>query len=150
MIEPRTTRGIGPQLSTNNRLLSLGDSIRAFADKTGDTIEQVHRNVSFKLFRAIVYATPVDTGLARGSWIPSAGAPVLGGTALDAPATVEARIQSVVESATTDDILFLSNNVEYIIPLEYGWSQRQAPEGMVRINVARFQSMINEAVREAR
>ncbi len=150
MIEPRTRRTVGPQLSADNRLLSLGDQIRAVAKKTGETLDQVHINVTLKLFNAIVYDTPVDTGAARGGWIPSIGAPVLApnGRIDQDGGSVRAEIEAVVGSATTDDITFFSNNVEYIIPLEYGWS-RQSPEGMVRINVARFRRMLHEAVAEA-
>jgi len=28
------------------------------------------------------------------------------------------------------------NNVEYIVPLEYGHSRQQAPQGMVRVSIA--------------
>ena len=150
MIEPKNRRREGPQLSADNRLLSLGDQLRAFAEKTGDQINRVHQILSIKLFSQIVYDTPVDTGLARGSWIPSVGAPTFGGQRQDASGGAAIReIEAVIANATYEDITFLTNNVEYIVPLEYGWSN-QAPEGMVRINVARFHRMVKEAVAESK
>lgn len=42
--------------------------------------------------------------------------------------------------------IWLMNNVPYAIPLEYGHSG-QAPEGMVRITIAEFQTFVNDAAR---
>jgi hypothetical protein len=41
---------------------------------------------------------------------------------------------------------YLINNLPYAIPLEYGHS-KQAPGGMVRVTVARFQQIVDEAIR---
>ncbi|MGY2337974.1 hypothetical protein ACW9HW_01845 [Pseudomonas sp. SDO5532_S415] len=41
---------------------------------------------------------------------------------------------------------FIVNNLPYAIPLEFGHST-QAPGGMVRITVARFQQIVQEAIR---
>jgi hypothetical protein len=38
------------------------------------------------------------------------------------------------------------NNLPYAVPLEYGHS-KQAPGGMVRITLARFQQIVDEAIR---
>ena len=37
----------------------------------------------------------------------------------------------------------LTNNLPYAERLEYGWSN-QAPQGMVRVNVARFNTLLEE------
>ena len=42
--------------------------------------------------------------------------------------------------------IWLMNNVPYAIPLEYGHSS-QAPSGVVRVTIAEFQMMVNEAAR---
>ena len=144
-------RTIGPQLPANATVLNLGDQIRAYAKVVDRRIDYVHRNLGLMLFTAILYDTPVDTGLARGSWWPSVGTPIMGGPQrFDKNGSEVAReIQKVVLSAKLTDVLFMMNNVEYIGELEYG-SSRQAPEGMVRINVARMDRMIREIVARAK
>ena len=47
------------------------------------------------------------------------------------------------------DTIFIQNNVPYAIALEYGWS-KQAPAGMVRVTLARFQQLVDDAVIEAK
>ena len=142
---------IGPQLGTGSQTLSLGDQIREYAKVVNRRIDHVHRNLGLMLFTSIVYDTPVDTGLARGSWFPSKGAPVMGGAQRydKDGSTVTRQIQEICMSAKLTDVLFMMNNVEYIGELEYGWSG-QAPEGMVRINVARMRRMIKEIVARAK
>ena len=49
----------------------------------------------------------------------------------------------VVQSAPKNQTFWLSNNLPYAERLEFGWSD-QAPEGMVRTNVARFQRILEE------
>lgn len=142
---------VGPQLPTTARTLGLGDQIREYAKVVNKRIDYVHRNLAMVLFSSIVYDTPVDTGLARGSWWPSKGTPFMGGpTRVDQSGTMVTRdIQDVAMSAKLSDVLFLMNNVPYIEALEYGWSKR-APEGMVRINVARVRRMVSDTVRAAK
>lgn len=41
---------------------------------------------------------------------------------------------------------YITNSLGYAIPLEYGHS-KQAPGGMVRITIARFQQIVEEAIR---
>jgi hypothetical protein len=67
----------------------------------------------------------------------------------------------VVESVTFDEVdpsgaamsdftagqmAYIINNLPYAIPLEFGHST-QAPGGMVRVTVARFQQIVQEAIR---
>lgn len=151
MMEPKTRRVSGPQLPANKLTLSLGGQIRDFAKLVGRRIDYVHRSIGMQLFTAIVYDTPVAEGIARGGWYTGVGFPAMGGPLRADPTgqKVIAEMQKIIMSAHYDDVLFFTNNVEYIIPLEYGWS-RQSPEGMVRINVARMESIVKESVAEAR
>lgn len=149
-MEPKTFRQIGPQLPSSARMLDFGGQIRAFARKVKKRVGYVHKNVTIKLFNAVVFDTPVDTGAARGGWRPSVGgvqwAP---SNRIDKTGGL---VKKEIEVTITDDygqVAFLSNAVGHIVPLEYGWSNK-SPEGMVRINVARFQSLIKQTVAEAK
>ena len=47
---------------------------------------------------------------------------------------------------TPGQMAYIINNLPYAIPLEFGHST-QAPGGMVRVTVARFQRIVLEAIR---
>lgn len=57
-----------------------------------------------------------------------------------------AALVSAVSDFTAGQVAYLINNLPYATPLEYGHS-KQAPGGMVRITVARFQQIVDEAIR---
>ena len=87
-------------------------------------------------------------GRFRGNWQFSVGAPadgVLDNVDPSGRMTI-ALLRGQVESLTAGQIAYIVNNLPYAIPLEYGHST-QAPGGMVRITVARFQQIVEEAIR---
>ncbi|MNT90915.1 hypothetical protein D3C72_2319290 [compost metagenome] len=47
---------------------------------------------------------------------------------------------------TVGQMAYLINNLPYAIPLEFGHSN-QAPNGMVRVTIARFQQIVEQAIR---
>ncbi|QLL16529.1 hypothetical protein [Pseudomonas chlororaphis] len=57
-----------------------------------------------------------------------------------------AALVSAVSDFTAGQVAYLINNLPYAIPLEFGHST-QAPSGMVRVTVARFQQIVQEAIR---
>jgi len=84
-------------------------------------LARVHRDSILELGNRVVDGTPFKDGRARGGW--SHSGPIQLG---------------VIHSFT--------NNVEYIIPLEYGHSKLQAPQGMLRINVRNWNSIVQEQI----
>jgi hypothetical protein len=57
-----------------------------------------------------------------------------------------AKLRLQVEQLTIGQTAYIVNNLPYAAPLEYGHS-KQAPGGMVRITLARFQQIVDEAIR---
>lgn len=57
-----------------------------------------------------------------------------------------AALVAAMSDFTAGQIAYIINNLPYAIPLEFGHST-QAPGGMVRITVARFQQIVLEAIR---
>lgn len=119
--------------------------IQAFVAKAKKNPETVMRAVSLKLFSAIIKSSPVDTGRFRGNWQTTgatpatgliAGVDVTGGKAVNSAATY-------ITNSPGWDVFTLTNNLPYAERLEYGWS-KQAPVGMVRVNITRFQQLLNE------
>lgn len=89
--------------------------------------------------------TPVDTGNARGHWQPSLNSAELAvgtGEPLGQIALVTAKMKA-------GDRFFMLNNAAYILRLEYGWSQ-QAPQGMVRITLAKAKQVAEANIRLVR
>lgn len=86
----------------------FANQIQVFRRKVEARLSEAVRKVTFDLHSMIVQRTPVDTGRARAGW------------------SVDLR----------PDHSMIYNNVEYIVPLEYGHSRQQAPQGMVRVSIA--------------
>jgi len=131
--------------------MSFSLDVKAFCEKAKKNPETVMRAVSLKLFSAIIKASPVDTGRFRGNWQTTgatpatgliAGVDVTGAKAVNSAATF-------ITNAPGWDVFTLTNNLPYSERLEYGWS-KQAPVGMVRVNIARFQQLLNEEAAKVR
>lgn len=125
--------------------MSFALDVSNFVEKAKKNPEKVMRQVSIKLFSAIIKASPVDTGRFRMNWMASGGVPASGVTdATDKSGNVAIRNATsfVLNDADWREFT-LTNNLPYAQRLEYGWSQ-QAPAGVVRTNVSLFQQLINE------
>jgi hypothetical protein len=87
-------------------------------------------------------------GRFRGNWQFSIDAPAEGVLDQIDPAggVTLAKLKLQVEQLTMGQTAYIVNNLPYAVPLEYGHS-RQAPGGMVRITLARFQQIVDEAIR---
>lgn len=132
-----------------------------FVTKAQDNTRAVVRKVGIEMFTATVMDTPVGDpdlwkgpapagyvgGRLRANWMPSIGNPRPDTSdSIDKTGDkTRARVTSALIRWTEGD-LYLMNNLPYATPVEYGWSS-QAPQGMVRTNVARFQSFVDGAVR---
>jgi hypothetical protein len=134
-----------------------------------ENIDKVRRLYAFEIFRRVVNRTPVDTGQARGAWLPSLNQPEDGvpGTKDKSGQETINKIKSVVESAKGEDTLFLVNSLDYIKSLEYGWYGKwdggnftpantkkvrngysiQAGSGMVGVTMAQANQIFEQAVR---
>lgn len=125
--------------------MSFALDVSKFVEKAKKNPEKVMRQVSIKLFSAIIKASPVDTGRFRMNWMASGGTPADGTTdATDkADTTATSNAANFVLNAADWHTFTLTNNLPYAQRLEYGWSQ-QAPQGFVRVNVSRFQQLLNE------
>jgi len=87
-------------------------------------------------------------GRFRGNWQFSIGAPAEGELEQVDPAggVTLAKLRLQVEQLTIGQTAYIVNNLPYAVPLEYGHS-KQAPGGMVRITLARFQQIVDEVIR---
>ena len=105
------------------------------------------RATIFEISAAIIKDTPVDTGRARGNWQASIGSGEAG--TIDRFGQSEAIADvSNAASIAVGKVYFLTNNVEYIERLEFGWS-KQSPSGMVRKNLQNFDRLLAKNIKAA-
>lgn len=124
--------------------LAFDRQIEAFAKKANISIDRAIRGTSIKLFSAIILASPVDTGRFRANWQASNERPASG--EVNGFADPVNKVATYINGAPFANEFTLANNLPYAYKLEFGYSD-QAPQGMVRINVARFQSILDEQAR---
>jgi len=108
-------------------------------------MSDIQKKLVLEALKRIVERTPVDTGRARGNWQVTIGTPANGkldALDKDGQATIEKGI-AVLSGLPPYQIVFLSNNLEYIEILEEGNSQ-QAPNGMVRLTVLELEGNIRQ------
>lgn len=87
-------------------------------------------------------------GRFRGNWMFGIGAPDGATTEEVDPSGSKstARIVNGVLEFRAGDVAYITNSLPYAIPLEFGHST-QAPGGMVRVTAARFQQIVEAAIR---
>jgi hypothetical protein len=88
-----------------------------------------------------VLKTPVDTGRARGNWQAALGSPatsILESADKSGQQTISREGPTILD-APPFSVVWLSNNLPYIEPLENGHSA-QAPNGMVSTTVTEIES----------
>lgn len=125
--------------------MSFSLDVSNFVKKAKKNNELVMRQVSIRLFSAIIKASPVDTGRFRMNWQTSGVTPasgVLSGTDPSGSNATSSAVSFVTGASNWYDFT-LTNNLPYAQRLEFGWS-KQAPSGVVRINVLRFNQLLNE------
>lgn len=129
---------------------SFSLDVSKFVAKANKNVDTVVRSVSIKLFSAIIKASPVDTGRFRMNWQTSGPIPAQGMTTQTDPSGNLA-ISNATKYITANSIseYTMANNLPYAERLEYGWS-KQAPVGMIRVNVARFQTLIDQEAAKVR
>lgn len=116
------------------------------AKKAQDIAENVARRAFTELFSNIIVSTPVDTGRLRGNWqiSESFGSDETGIRDRGGRTTI-ARVKGFLNGYDMKGPIAFFNNVPYAVRIEQGHS-KQAPVGMVAVNVANFGSIVNKAI----
>jgi hypothetical protein len=119
--------------------------ISEVANRAGAQADAVVRKLTFEIFKAVVLKSPVDTGRFRANWNISADVPDYSTT----PSTIKARGGAEAARALSfpsGGVVYLSNGLPYARVLEDG-SSKQAPQGMVKVTVAEFDTFLKKALR---
>jgi hypothetical protein len=122
--------------------------VREFKKREQERAHTIVRKVLFEMARDIAYLSPVDSGRFRANWQFTWDAPGTGTTESclpDAGATAYG-MQSKIPVEAAGRVYFFANNLDYAVPLEYGYSQ-QAPAGILSQVHARAERYLREATR---
>lgn len=118
------------------------------AAKYAKRMEFVAKAASIQVGNEIVQGTPVDKGLAKASWQGAIGKPKGDLTpALNRSPEIEFEI--TLRDFGIGDVIYFTNPQPYIIPLEFGWSA-QAPSGMVRKAVSRWDQIVAQKAQDSK
>lgn len=97
------------------------------------------KKISGELLKKLINKSPVKTGRFRGAWVVSNN--TADRSEPDTPDKSEGqanisytRARVLIESLKQGDVVYISNNLDYALMLEYGWS-KQAPAGMVAVSL---------------
>lgn len=126
-------------------LKDFNTKCQAFVKTIPQKASVFQKKIALEALRGLVFMTPVDTGRARGNWQVDIDAIPL--TVIGSREEYKGRKASKTDIQTEEfregqmkilgmqpnaagHVIFIVNNVEYIIYLEEGRSKTQAPDGM--------------------
>lgn len=141
------------KVAVRNTLINLDESNFTKAGKLkrgvkyAKPLTKTERDQNFNV-NGLVAGKDYVGGRFRGNWQFSIGAPAEGELDQVDPAggVTLPKLRLQVEQLTIGQTAYIVNNLPYAVPLEYGHS-KQAPGGMVRITLARFQQIVDESIR---
>lgn len=125
-----------------NELEQFNRDMTAFGKSLPEKLKVFQKKVVFEALNRLVKKTPIDTGRARGNWQVTIGGPATGQLETTDHIGEATVIQGLAVLAGLGDyqVVWISNNVDYIEALEHGHS-KQAPEGMLAVTVAELRGM---------
>ena len=140
--------------------------VSKFAAKASKAPGVVLRKIGIDLLRSTVLATPVGNpdlwqnpapkgyvgGRLRANWNASIGTPDLSTSTVTDKSGTTTIAAGALNFARADGErdLYIMNSLPYVREIEYESHSSQAPAGMVRITVAKFQSYVDKAARSAK
>ncbi|HCN70855.1 MAG TPA: hypothetical protein DIS96_03740 [Pusillimonas sp.] len=126
--------------------MSFSSDMDKIIQKARVNADTVVRKVTFDLAKSIINESPVDTGRFRANWqFGEDSLPTGIIDATDKPGKVTlAKIETQAITSKAGGVNYIANNLPYALRLEYGHS-KQAPSGMLRITMSRYQKYIRDA-----
>lgn len=129
-----------------SNLAQFNRELDAFAKKVPEQATIIQKKVVLEALRRLVMRTPVDTGRARGNWQVTIAEPAEGQLEVNDKEgdTTISKGLAALTGLPDAQVIWISNNVDYIELLEHG-SSKQAPEGMLAITVEELRNWLRRA-----
>ncbi len=116
-------------------------NVNKIAKDITDKWDVVVRKVALDGARQLITQTPVDTGRAKANW--SIAKNTLPSDAFNSKIVNLSKQTRLAQTYECGETMYLYNNLEYMIPLEFGTS-KQAPAGWIRATANTMQKKLNE------
>lgn len=132
--------------------MSFGADVAKFNTKVKKRFIVLKQRSALALFTNIIMSTPVLTGALRNNWAFNMGSPsdaVLLGTDKSG-ATAISRSVSGLQTVDLFTTFYFTNNLLYVIPIEYDDWSAQARGGVVRPNVLRWDAIVQSVAKGLR
>lgn len=126
---------------------SFAAQLQAFGELVQQEADEVFQIVATEVGQSVINLTPVDTGRALSNWNAGINSPddVYRETEDPMDSKTSARLASELKGLKFGDTAYITNATPHVPFLEYG-SSKQAPNGMIRITLARFNNIVQDAV----
>lgn len=131
-------------------MISFELQLSRFGENALQNAEKIVKKITLDLHGRIVARTPVDTGRAKANNQVHIGAMSHSivvrneRTPLGTPAPItQAKAKRELKNFKLGDLIYIYNNVNYIIELEFHAHSRQAPSGMFRLSFAEVVANLN-------
>lgn len=126
---------------------SFAAQLQAFGELVQEEADEIFQIVATEVGQSVINLTPVDTGRALSNWNAGINSPddVYRETEDPLDSKTSARLEGEFKSLKFGDTAYVTNATPHVPFLEYG-SSKQAPNGMIRITLARFNGIVQDAV----
>lgn len=123
--------------------------VKMWTARAAAGLREARKEALLDIGTAIIAETPVKTGACMSNWQSSIGEAKEGKLPIRPLSAPIAELKETLEKLDGDQTFVMRNNLPYATRLEFGWSA-QAPEGMVRRNVERWQGALDRAATKER
>jgi hypothetical protein len=150
-----------------DNILSFEKQVNDFSIDVIDEADKAIKGTAIQLFRDIIIASPVDEGRFRSNWFVRKDAPSTKSNpnAIKSEQEIIKRTSDKISSYESYNSITLTNNLPYSQVIEFGGYKtgsasspdskvtaqgysKQAPKGVVRVNVLRFRKIFEEQAKK--
>lgn len=126
---------------------SFAAQLQAFGELVQQDADKVFQIVATEVGQSVINLTPVDTGRALSNWNAGINSPDDTYRETEDPmdSQTSSRLASEFSTLKFGDTAYITNATPHVPFLEYG-SSKQAPHGMVRVTLAKFNNIVKDAV----
>ena len=126
------------------------NGLKKLTEQYKQQAETVAKASLIRVGNMVISQTPKDTGRAQGNWNSAYGAP---NTSTDDGRRIggsQDELKVSVNGLEVGTEFYFTNNLPYISGLEYLGKSQQAPDGMLRVSIAKFPVIVDEEVRKVK
>lgn len=125
--------------------MGFSDDINKFCREAIVKTDENRRTITASVLNGVISDTPVLDGFLRGAWQTTESAPTTSRIKRQDKSGDAARdemLSVLVGTKGRDCVIYFVNNMSYAHRIEFeGWSKK-SPDGMVRRNIARINSIV--------